>query len=248
MQRYFLGILISVLYAATGFGQFQQGDKMVGTTVFSSFYNSGSSEQGTGGAVNTTSRVKSYGITVSPAIGWFISDQLVLGATVNINPAGDKTTYESAGGITFQSQTQNRFNVGIGGFARKYIGSSKTILPFIHGGFNLGASTASSEGFFYGGTGPGLYKETYTGKSPAGFFTNAVVNGGITKMLGPNAGLDLFIGYNYSYSKNTFTTVRLFDQGNNGSIDNRFESKTTTKFSNHGVILGIGFQVFLRKK
>jgi len=33
-----------------------------------------------------------------------------------------------------------------------------------------------------------------------------------------------------------------------GSVDERSENETTTKFTNHGFIIGVGFQVFLKGK
>ena len=67
-------------------------------------------------------------------------------------------------------------------------------------------------------------------------------------MTGENAGLDFYIGYNYGYNKNTFTKTTLRDNGNDGTVDETLKNKTTTSFTNHGFLLGVGFQVFLRKR
>ncbi|MGB5028410.1 MAG: hypothetical protein WBO38_07895, partial [Chitinophagaceae bacterium] len=92
------------------------------------------------------------------------------------------------------------------------------------------------------------YKQTYDGNSSGGFFANAAFTGGFTKLVGENAGLDFYIGYNYSYNKNTFKRTTLRDDGIDGSIDTRAENETTTKFTNHGFTIGAGFQIFLRGK
>jgi hypothetical protein len=67
-------------------------------------------------------------------------------------------------------------------------------------------------------------------------------------MVGDLTGLDFYIGYNFSYNKNTLKKTTLRDDGNNGTIDSRGENETTTKFTNHGFLLGVGFQVFLKGK
>ena len=112
----------------------------------------------------------------------------------------------------------------------------------------MAISSLKTEGFFYGGSGASAYKISYDGDGSGGFFANASLQGGFTKMTGENAGLDFFIGYTYGYNKNVFDKTTLRDNGNDGTIDETLKNKTTTKFTNHGFFLGVGFQVFLRKK
>lgn len=85
-------------------------------------------------------------------------------------------------------------------------------------------------------------------KTGGGFFANSSLQIGLTKILGDYTGLDFYAGYNFSYTKNTFTTTTLTDTGVDGSIDYTSESEPTTKITNHGFILGIGFQIFLKGK
>jgi len=226
--------------------QFSKGDRMVGASVASIFFNSGNSDISVASIGSATSKITSYGVSFTPSVGWFISDKTAIGVTLNINPNGQKTTYEQSGS-TYQSDKSNGFNIGIGGFARNYFSGKKSLAPFGQVSLNAGISNLKTEGFFYyGGSGPGGYKQTYSGNSSGGFFANASFAAGFTKMMGDNAGLDFYIGYNYSYNKNTFKRTTLRDNGNDGTIDERGENETTTKFTNHGFVLGVGFQVFLR--
>lgn len=238
------GFCISIITQA----QFNKGDKMAGATVFSGSFNSGKSEQEVTSIGSTSANVTRHSVLFTPAMGWFLNSRLVIGGTLNLSKAGQKTTYESPGGITFQQDKSSEFNIGLGAFARNYLGNSSSLIPFIQAGFNLGISNASKEGFFYGSSGPTAYKDTYDGSSSGGFFANAVFQGGFTKMVGEHTGLDLFLGYNFSYSKNKFNTTSLHDAGNDGSIETRSTNETLTKFTSHGIILGLGFQVFLRGK
>lgn len=77
---------------------------------------------------------------------------------------------------------------------------------------------------------------------------NSGVTFGATKMVNEHTGLDFYVGYTYSYSKNIFKPTTQTDLGNNGSIDQTVVSEPTQKFTNHGITVGVGFQVFLDKK
>jgi hypothetical protein len=244
-KEFFAGFLLFA--GITTSAQFNKGDKMVGTSVASIFFNSGNADISVASIGNNVSKITNYGVSITPSAGWFISDKTAIGATLNLNPNGQKTTYEQ-NGSTYQSDKSNGFNIGIGGFARNYFSGNKSMAPFGQFSLNAGISNLKTEGFFYGGSGTGAYKQTYSGNSSGGFFANASFTAGITKMMGENAGLDFFIGYNYSYNKNTFKRTLLRDNGNDGTIDESGENETTTKFTNHGFVLGLGFQVFLRGK
>jgi hypothetical protein len=227
--------------------QFSKGDKMVGATIGSVIVNSGSSDITIAQIGSNTSRITNFNINFNPSLGWFISDQTVAGASVIINPYSNKTTYEQ-GGTTYQSDKNNNFSIGLGGFARHYFGGTGSLMPFGQLGVNFGINTLKTEGFFYGGSGNNAYKISYDGETNGGFFANSTFQLGFTKMVSDFTGLDFYAGYNFSYNKNTFKRTTLRDDGNNGSVEERSENETTTKFTNHGFILGVGFQVFLKGK
>ena len=243
------GLLIPILliFSLVATPQLKKGNMMAGATVGSVLFNSGSSDITVAQIGSNTSKITSYNVNVGPSLGWFISDNTAVGASLNINPSGNKTTYEQ-NGSTYQSDKITNFNIGIGGFIRHYFGHSGTMMPFGQFGINGGISNLKTEGFFYGGSGPSAYKTSYDGSSNGGFFANSTFQFGMTKMVGDYTGLDFYIGYNFSYNKNTFKKTTLRDDGNDGTIDSRGENETTTKFTNHGFLLGIGFQVFLKGK
>ncbi len=225
--------------------QFKKGMRMAGANVGSIFFNSGSADVSyPTPTTGYSSRTTSFGVNIAPNMGWFISGNTVVGVSLNINPSSSKTSYES-GGKTYQEDKVNGFIFGVGGFARNYFKSSSSFMPFGQFGLNLGISTQKTEGFFYGGSGASAYKITYDGKSSGGFFANTALVLGMTKMVTPHTGLDISIGYSYSYSKNTYKTTSLRDEGNNGTIDLTTESNPTSKYTTHGLVLGVGFQIFL---
>jgi len=221
---------------------------MAGASIGSVFFNSGTSDVSfPPPTTGFSSKITSFGVNISPSIGWFISENTAVGVTLAINPSSNKTSYES-GATTFQQDKSNTFNIGAGGFARSYFNSSTSFMPFGQFSLNLGMSTQNTSGFFYGGSGSSAFKTTYDGKSSGGFFANASLSLGLTKLLSPHTGLDFYTGYIFSYNKNTFKTTTKRDDGNNGSIDLTSVSEPTIKFTNHGFILGVGFQVFLEPR
>ncbi len=226
--------------------QFAKGDKMAGAAVGSIFLNSGSSDVSFPQVRGYSTKTSSYGLRIEPSFGWFITDKTAVGASVNINPTGQKVTYKD-GITTFQEDKSTGFNIGVGGFLRNYFGQTSSFRPFGQFGFNAGLNSSTTEGFRYYDASPD-YKVTYDGKSSGGFFANAILQFGFTKMVGDHTGLDFYIGYNYSYNKNTFKTITQTDMGIDGTVDTRAESEPTTKFTNHGMIVGVGFQVFLKGK
>jgi hypothetical protein len=226
--------------------QFSKGDRMIGASLGSLLFNSGTADISVASIGSNSSRITGYNVNFSPSLAWFLSDKTAVGLTLNINPNHQKTTYEQSGS-TYQSDQQTSFNFGVGGLVRNYF-AGKSMLPFVQFSLNGGISSLKTEGFFYGGSGSSAYKTSYTGSANGGAFFNSSLSGGLTKMLGENAGLDFYLGYTFSYNKNVFKKTTLRDDGVNGSIDTRAENETTTKFTNHGFNAGVGFQFFLRKK
>ncbi len=227
--------------------QFTKGDRMIGPSVSSIFFNSGNADISVASIGNNTSKITNYGVSITPSIGWFISDKTAIGATLNINPHGQKTTYEQ-NSRTYQSDKSNGFNIGVGGFIRNYFSGKSSFVPFGQFSLNAGISNLKTEGFYYYAPGASLYKSTYSGSSTGGLFVNAAFAAGFTKMMGDNAGLDVFAGYNFSYDKNTFKRTTLYYDSPTDTNPSTGSNETTNKFTNNGFVLGIGFQVFLHGK
>ncbi len=227
--------------------QFKKGDKMAGASVASFVFNSGSSDITVESVGSNTAKTKGYSINISPSLGWFLNENTVAGFTLSLNPGSDKTSYQQ-NGSTYQNDKASKYNIGAGGFVRSFFGDSKTLKPFAQASINAGASSLKTDGFFYYNTGNPLYKQTYDGKSSGGFFLNAALTGGFTKMIGEYTGLDFYLGYNFSVNNYTFKKTTLYYTSANDNNPTKGINNTTTKFTNNGVIVGIGFQVFIRGK
>ena len=246
MIKNYLIVLIISTTALKSFSQIKKGIRMAGASVGTAFYNSGKSEYSypppTTGFVSNN---KNYGINLGPSMGWFISDNTAVGASLNFAVNNSKTTDVSdASGNTFNKDNSNRFNIGIGGFARNYFRTEDNLLPFAQLNLNFGTGNSKSDGFNF----ISIDKYTYKGKSSGDTYMNAGLSFGFTKMLNNNIGFDLFAGDTYSRIKSVFKKTTLIDFGNNGSTDQTSISEPTMKYSNHGAIAGVSFQIFLDKK
>jgi len=245
-QKTSLFSLLLLLNSIAINAQFAKGDRMVGATVASIFFNSGNTDISRSFG-NGTSKITNYGISITPQFGWFISEKTAIGATLNINPNGQKTTYQ-VNGSTYQSDKSNGFNIGFGGFVRNYFSDKNPLMPFGQLSLNGGFSNLKTEGYYYYPLSGPYYKSTYSGNSTGAVFVNSALDLGLTKMVGDNAGLDIFIGYNFSYNKNTFKRTTLYYHSSTDTNPDTSPDETTNKFTNHGFVLGLGFQVFLRGK
>jgi outer membrane protein W len=243
MSLKLIALVPAVLITVAVSAQFKKGTRMVGATIGNIFVNSGNSDVSYPNATQGyTSNSTSFGLSLNPSIGWFINERTVIGATLAVNPTKNKTTFEN-GGNTFQKDESTAFNIGIGAFARNYFSTSSSFMPFGQAGFNVGISTQKTNGFFIAAS--NAYKSTYDGKSSGGSFANAALSIGMTKLLNPHIGLDIYAGYNFSYTKNKYKTTTLRDDLNNGSIDLTSISEPESEFTNHGFMVGVGLQIFL---
>jgi hypothetical protein len=242
MNTQFFRLLTFFLFCGcVAAAQIKKGTRMASATVGSVFANAGKSDYSDAVIPGTyTSNDNSFGINLNPSLGWFISDNTAVGALLTLGYRHQKV-FDESGGSTFRKNTADFFNFGIGGFARNYFSSQGNMKPFAQFSMSFGTGTSRNEGFFFSGND----KSSFDGKSSGDFFANAGLSAGFTKMLNPHTGLDFFLGYNFSYNKNTYKTTTLLDQGNNGTVDQTAVSEPITKFTNHGFLLGLGFQVFL---
>lgn len=240
-----LGVICILCYTITN-AQFKKGNRMAGANIGAVYFNSGKTDYSypsptTGFTRNETN----VGVNISPNYGWFINDNTVIGGSVLLSYDHKKYFDEDASnGNTFNKDVTNGFSIGFGGFARNYFSNGGTFLPYGQAGFNFGLSSSKNDGFYFNSSN----KYTYSGSSTGGFFANAGLSFGMTKMLNDHTGLDFSLGYSYSYKKIEYKTTTQVDIGNNGTIDQTNINNPTQKYSNHGVVLGIGFQIFLDGK
>ena len=158
--------------------QFAKGDKMVGASVASAFFNSGTADQTVTSIGSVTAKVTSFGLSISPEPGMvYFQIKQLLESVLNINPSGEKTSLRrEAVAILFNKDKTNTFNIGIGGFVRNYFGNVGSFIPFGQFGIKWQVSVMLTieKVFFMVAAVPVAYKETvHNGKSSGGFFANS---------------------------------------------------------------------------
>lgn len=243
------GFVLLLLVSFSTYGQFKRGDRMVGSSIAAGFFNSGNTDISypSNTNLNYSSKNNSFGISVSPNYGWFISDKTAVGILFTANFNGYNTTEKTSTNVRFRETNSSSFNVGIGGFARNYFNTSSSFMPFGQASINFGLSNSSSDGFYFENA-TTVTRVDFDRKSTGGFYTNASLSFGATKMINSHIGFDIYGGYNFSYNKLNFSENQSVDAGNNGSIDETRKADTESRFNSNGFSIGVGLQIFLDPK
>jgi len=236
----------SLLAIVITHAQFSKGNRVIAANIGGVFFNSGKTVYTyPPPTTGVTGNVRNFGINLNPTYGWFINEKVAAGPSILISYNHTKTFFtDDNNGNTFSNDITNNLSIGLGGFIRNYFTSTGSFIPYGQFGLNAGMSSSKTEGYFF----TAGDKSTYDGKSSGGFFFNAGLGFGLIKKLSAHTALDFSLAYNYSYDKSEFKKTTKFDEDNNGSIDATTISQPTQKHTNHGVILGVGFQIFLDKK
>ena len=93
-----------------------------------------------------------------------------------------------------------------------------------------------------------LYVDRYNRKASGDFFAKTGLSLGISKFLTNHTSLDLYIGYNFSYTKSNPSGTTFRDYADPNTADETQKINYDQKFTGHNFILGVGFQVFLERK
>lgn len=238
-----LWVLPLVLVAATASAQFSKGVKMIGTSIGTSFIGTGETRYSfVDPNTNYTSKQNQSNINLGPSLGVFFNEQMAGGVQLLLGYSGISTWRESASnGNTYVRDEVRNTDYGAGIFFRYYLNRSAKFLPFLHVQGNAGSGKTRTEGFYEITN----YRQTYEGVSSKKFYYNAGLNLGLTKLISPMIGFDVTIGYNFSSNRfTTTTTQKIVDNGTTLTGTNSVEQQ----FNGNGLNIGIGIQVFLRKR
>jgi hypothetical protein len=213
------------------FPQNKKGNLLVGTDVGSAGLSFGNSENGTPSSTSVDkSKYTSFSISVYPSIGYYFSDNLVIGTYLDLGYSSQKyknsNNYNTA---TSESQYSD-VSFSLGPFARLYLGRNDgrgRLFVHVSAGFNLYP----------------VYSYTYTPSSGTGYTQkydkyfpwNASLRIGYEHYLNSAVGLEFYVGYTYYHSESTTT----YD--NTTGMDNSY----TNKSSEHDIVFGVGIQIHL---
>ncbi len=228
-------VLISVTAISTTYGQFTKGTRIAGISIGSVGFNANNTsfdQESVGTSGSTTNFLN---LSVTPSMGWFLNEKIVLGANLNIN--FQNRTYKSG---SFADSKNNDFTIGLGGYGRYYFGASG-LMPY--GQVSLGGAFGSGKGS--GNSKNATYSDKWTEDKKGIFNLSAGASLGITKMITKNVGLDFGLGYLFTNSSYNYSSVT---NRQYTASSERLETKGKYSNSAHGVSIAAGMLIFLDPK
>ncbi len=242
MNRFFCAIIMILLLPAICHSQFSKGTRVAGFSLGGLFFDAGQTDYSAQApTTGYRSNTNSLGFRLTPSLGYFVSNETLLGARLLAGFRYDKYI-DAANNITFRKKEDRVSEWGLGLFARQYLGSSGKYLPFGQVNIDAGFGQSRTEGFSYTST----YRESYIGKSKGNFFAGAGLQLGLTRMLSSTIGLDISAGYEFRYEKNKIRTDTDRDIDLDGSPDEQLVSDISSKSRNHGLVLSLGLIALIK--
>lgn len=241
--------VLSVLMLAgfAGMAQFKKGTRLFGASLASAFINTAKGDVTAPGTAGFQREGNSFNLGLTPSYGWFTKENLAFGVNMTVQTSGSKY-FSKFRDTSFIKDNSSTYSVGIGGFARYYLGKNQTgsTRTFAQLALGAGIGGGKSDGFAYGSDAVDSYFLTYDNKVTSNVFYNAGLTLGLTHMLNSHVGLDLGIGYSFVNNKNVYKNTTKYDY--KVQADVTLESNQTYVIKNHGVNISAGFQIFLDPK
>ena len=217
----------------------------MGFSLVSAFFNNGTTDR-SNELTSSSIENDNFGISINPNIGWFISDNLVVGISPSLSYSKQKQVGKAANGNTFLNDELSQYGVSLGGFARYYFKGESSFRFFGQYNLNLGIAGGKNEGYEYESL--GIYVDRYETKYSGSFSGNTGVAFGASKFLNDHVSLDFTIGYNFSFSKTEPEGISIREYDDPSTPDQTQNIKFEQKFTGSNILLGIGLQVYLEKK
>lgn len=249
MKKSFLITICGIACTSMAAAQISKGTIMLGPTVGSTSYSSATDnlDYSTGTNTNRNTSTKTFGLSLGPQAGVFLTNHFVLGGMLGYNITSRKTDVTTNSSVhapvTANTKTTN-YTLNIGPFMRYYFYNKLAKNLFYlqaSGTAGTGNGTSSGNGI--------NVNSTYVsdGKVSHIFTWNAGGGIGLTHFFTNSVGMDIGLGYGYTSTSdkntsNTLTTNKTTD--NTISTDNNYKETVKT----NGITLGVGFHWFLNCK
>jgi hypothetical protein len=227
-------MLMVLIAAATAGAQTKKGTWTFGADVGSGYIESTSSEYSNSSSSNISkSKGSSFGIGVYPMFGYFIADNIAIGASLSFSfSSGSSDSSETASTATSTYKSSSTY-VFLGPFFRFYFGGAGSKgLPYLQvgAGVSLYPSYSGDASYSSGSAYHFSYKK-YTG-------VQAEVELGYEHFLNPSIGIKYYVGYSYNHYDYSY----FYDYVT--GTDYTYNSK-----SSYGSInFGVGLQIYLGPK
>lgn len=214
------------------FSQVEKGTKLIGVGFGSfSFTNSNSQTSYSNTPTVYKSDGSSYSISVNPNVGWFVIDNLALGAGVSVSFYGSKSNSSNTSSTNTSTYNSTQPSFYLGPFARYYFkGAEKgRVFTQINGQYGIYGGKSTSK------TNYGSASTTTT--HPKGDW-NVGATAGYEYFINPSIGLFASVGINYGKSKTEYEYKP--NPGTGYSY--------TSEYARFYIPVSVGLQVHLQKK
>jgi hypothetical protein len=232
IMKRILFFMIAMIICSQLFAQNKKGNWVAGTSFGSTGYSSGENESSNSTSTNVSkSESNSFYFSLNPYLGKYVTDNVVVGASVSLSPYSSKSDNSSTGSSTTYEYKTSYFYVGVGPFARFYLMSKNPKgAPYIQ--VNTGLN-------FYPG-----YKSTYTPNTGTGYkvtydkYTswNAGAAVGYEHFLNAVIGFFYTLGYSYNHNNYEYT----YDYVSGTDFTGKSESHS------HNITFAVGLNIHLQ--
>ncbi len=221
--------------------QLKKGNMLVETSLGDISINKGKTKYESPTAVTSRYETNSFGITLSPRVGFFLSDNFVLGTELYISLYNSSDDDFNAAGVKTSDSKYKNTNIGLSPFARFYFPGKNPKSVFygqLNAGFNVDISL-KRDYVYYNALGAITSKFKYNyEKKPFNFRGDVKV--GWNRFLTESIALNMDLGY--GFSKNTQTSTYT-NTPTVGPATTSTSSKYT--YDRSGVVWGLGFTMFI---
>jgi hypothetical protein len=222
-------LALTIVFASEA--QNKKGNWLVGTSIGSTGVSFGESESGlVGGTSVGKSKSNNFNISVYPTLGYYVSDDIIVGSYVTLGYSTSNSDNSSTGSSATSENKSHYAYFGLSPFARFYFGDNKSKgMPFAQ--VNAGITFYPGyKGEYKPSTGTG-YTYEYKKYHPLSFGAQF----GYEHFINPVIGIQYYIGYSYSkYKYDTF-----YDYPSTPDQTYFYES------SSHNINFGVGLQIHL---
>lgn len=253
MKKAFLFTSLFVFAVVTSQAQISKGSWLIGTSIGSSTLSFGNNDNNYSNSSTSypnserATTTRNFAINFGPQIGYFVKNNLMIGATLSAGFSSAHSNFTSTGASTLGTNlpsvesNSNTTSVSVGPLLRYYFGDiniSKTLF-FVQVNGSVGTSdgptTASGEYDNY------TYKTN--GQTSGTFNWNAGGDLGVTHFINKSIGLIAYAGYSHGSSQghSTSTTNYIYKNGTTptSTDDHDFNNNT------NGLSFSVGFNLFL---
>jgi hypothetical protein len=221
--------------------QLKKGNMLVETSLGNISINKGKTKYESPTAVTSSYENNNFSFNLTPRIGFFLSDNFVLGTELGIYFYNSKSKDFNAAGVKTSDSKYNETTLGLAPFARYYFPGKNPKSMFygqLSAGFNIDLSL-NQDYTYYNAIGAVTSKFKYNySKKPFNFRGDVKV--GWNRLLTESIALNMDLGY--QIYKNTQTSTYTQTPAV-GPATTSTSSKYT--YDRSGIVWGLGFTMFI---